>query len=157
MAKLQFDLIDSRDEDSLEDRRDKIRTSTVGYISKQYVIWNTPGDLLMSMRAVSGEITEHLRVTKDKTGSYELMLNMLTTALDIFEPMLMEKQKRCDTFSPYFAKRLHDVIEKIQKLHEDYHLDYREAVMKCVAFVRQHPPTLHEAKKLGTNIINPLG
>ena len=116
---LQFQLVEAGD--TMESRRDDIRKS----IDKLYRIDHySSGYLMMDMRYVSGDITRHIKVTKDKYGEVELTIKLLK---ECFEKQLKWIQKysaKTDTLANYVAKRTDAILKKLIKLHPDIQFDF---------------------------------
>ena len=75
--RLQFELVEEGK--TIDERRSLIR-EFIDRTARLHA--DTPGWLMMDMRTVSGYISRHLKVTKDKYGEVELMLYMLNTFYD---------------------------------------------------------------------------
>ena len=116
---LQFQLVEVGD--TMESRRDDIRKT----IDKLYRIDHySSGYLMMDMRYVSGDITRHIKVTKDKYGEVELTIKLLK---ECFEKQLKWIQKysaKTDTLANYVAKRTDVILKKLIKLHPDIQFDF---------------------------------
>jgi hypothetical protein len=116
---LQFQLVEAGD--TIESRRDDIRKS----IDKLYRIDHySSGYLMMDMRYISGDITRHIKVTKDKYGEVELTIKLLK---ECFEKQLKWIQKysaKSDTLANYVAKRTDAILKKLIKLHPDIQFDF---------------------------------
>ncbi|MEZ4900940.1 MAG: hypothetical protein R2822_03890 [Spirosomataceae bacterium] len=78
MQRLIFELIEQGD--TLQIRRDDIKTRILRVAKMTH---DTPGWMMMDMRSFSGDISHHLKITKDKYGEIELMLYLLLTFLNI--------------------------------------------------------------------------
>jgi hypothetical protein len=102
---LQFQLVEVGD--TMESRRDDIRKS----IEKLYRIDHySSGYLMMDMRYISGDITRHVKVTKDK---YEKQLKWI-----------QKYSAKTDTLANYVAKRTDAILKKLIKLHPDIQFDF---------------------------------
>jgi hypothetical protein len=117
--KLHFELIE--DSATIPERREEIsgrivRTSKFNQ--------NTPGWVLMDMRNLSGDISYHVKVTKDKIGGLELNLFLLNTFLEAYRDMLKTYSSRADTCALYIAKKAKTILNGLDKLDEDYRVDY---------------------------------
>ena len=139
VEKLAFEFFE--DKSDLKQRVDAIKVKINRHITQSYVTWDTPGELMMEMRSVSGQITEHVKITKDKYGEIELNLLMLNTAFERFWKMLNDKPSRAETFTQYVLKRTETVFKLLAKMHEDNHLDFKEDVNKLLNFIYNYPPT----------------
>lgn len=123
VEKLAFEFFE--DSHDLEKRRENIKNDILQYLSKPYIPWGTPGELMMLMRNLNAQITEHVKITKDKYGEVELTLLLIKTAFDRFWDMLNEKAHRADTFSEYCIKRTLHLLKCLDKLHEDNYMDFK--------------------------------
>lgn len=136
-TKLEFELLEGQAE--MISRRNEI----LGQIANPFSgsdIGDTPGWVMMSMRDVSGTIREHIRVTKDKFGEVLLTVELLHEVIKRKKDLLFKMQNRTDTFAPYYAKKVADILKKAEKLHPDYHLEFRENLNEVLEFVHAYPP-----------------
>ena len=141
--KLQFELVERGQ--TVDDRRELIRA----FIHRTATLnADTPGWLMMDMRTVSGYISRHLKVTKDKYGEVELMLNMLNTFYDHNAHLLQKYNSRSDKCAQYIAKRTDQVLKKASKLDPDYHIEFAEGINKLLLWVYGSAPA-HYARQLG--------
>ena len=144
VEKLAFEFFE--DKSDLKQRVDAIKVKINRQITQSYVTWDTPGELMMEMRSVSGQINEHVKITKDKYGEIELNLLMLNTAFERFWKMLNDKPSRAETFTQYVLKRTETVFKLLSKMHEDNHLDFKEDVNKLLNFIHNYPPTKNNVR-----------
>ncbi|MBL7816687.1 MAG: hypothetical protein JNL70_16825 [Saprospiraceae bacterium] len=147
VEKLAFEFFE--DKSDLKQRIEKIKQSINKYVSNDYMHWATPGELMMTMRSENASITEHVKITKDKLGEVELTILLLNTAFDRFWDMLVEKQKRADTFSEYVIKRTENILKAAKKLHPDNDLDFQSELNRLLAYIYKFPPTATIAKANG--------
>ncbi len=144
VEKLAFEFFE--DKSDLKKRVDDIKQSIDKYIRKEYVHWDTPGELMMQMRSLNASITEHVKVTKDKHGEIEMTLLLLNTAFERFWKMLNEKKQRSQTFSKYVVTRTLKVLQLLQKMHPDNDLDFRDDLNRLLSYLYAYSPTSHLAK-----------
>lgn len=105
--KLYFELVERGQ--TVDERRELIRQ----FIQRTANLHaDTPGWLMMDMRTVSGYISRHLKVTKDKYGEVELMLSMLNTFYENNAHLLARYNSRSDKAAQYIAKRTDQVLKK---------------------------------------------
>lgn len=148
--KLAFELMEDSPTEAMEARRDKILQSFMEGMKKvkawRYV--NTPGELLMQLRAMSGVTTDHVKITKDKVGDVLLNATMICLAFEHFGEMLAEKAHRADTFCPYIVKRASSVLAKAEKLHEDYYLEVRRPIEQMLAYIHGYAPAKYDIEDM---------
>jgi len=123
---LRFKLIDT---DSAEDKREQVKAQIVKRIQQATERYYSPGILLMDIREISGEINEHVSITKDKLGEISLNCLMLRHLLEQNNARIAsEKQGKAYTLSIYIVARVFKILTLIQKQHEDLHLEFRDDV-----------------------------
>ena len=93
----------------------------------------SPVRLARILRSISGRINRHVRVTRDKYGEIELNIQMLRVALETFGEILQDfsvfqRYKLC----AYMAQRYHKIHTLLDKLHEDYRLDFQDQLRLLV-------------------------
>lgn len=117
--RLHFELLE--DSATIPERREEI-TNRIVRVSK--FNQNTPGWILMDMRNLSGDISYHVKVTKDKVGAIELNLLLLNTFLERYPDILKTYSSKADTCALYIAKKAQTILNGLNKLDEDYRVDY---------------------------------
>ncbi|WP_064196266.1 MULTISPECIES: hypothetical protein, partial [Emticicia] len=97
---LYFQLLE--DESDLKFKREEIKKQILK-VSKMY--HDTPGWMMMDMRDLSGRITHHVKVTKDKYGEIELNLYLLDMFFENQASHLENYSGKTDSIALYIAKR----------------------------------------------------
>ena len=144
--KLQFELVERGQ--TIDERRELIRD----FIRRTATLKaDSPGWLMMDMRTVSGYISRHLKVTKDKYGEVELMLYMLNTFYDHNAHLIQKYNSRSDKCAEYIAKRTDQVLKKAVKLDPDYHIEFSSEINKLLRWVYGNAPA-HYARHMGLPI-----
>ncbi|MBD0254953.1 MAG: hypothetical protein ICV83_04470 [Cytophagales bacterium] len=133
--KLEYELLEEGT--SLEERRTDIR-ETIDRLAVGHHY--SPGWLMMDMRGVNGLITAHVKTTKDKMGEISLTLYLLNRVYDEQMPHLAKYSSRSDTLAAYVAKRTQFIVQKLEKLHPDYYIEFEEDVNKLLAHVHTTAP-----------------
>ena len=121
--RLHFELIE--DSNTLPERRDVIRER-----------------IMMDMRSLSGDITHHVKITKDKYGEIELNLLMLNAFFEHHAEQLRHYTSRSDKCALYMAKKTQTVLKLLTKLDEDYFVDFVDGVNQLLGYVHtmcSHP------------------
>jgi hypothetical protein len=135
---LQFTLVEEGS--SIELRRDEVKVA-IDKLYRQNAV--SSGFLMMDMRYLNGEITRHVKVTKDKYGEIELTIKLLK---ECFEKQLKWIQKytsKSDTLSNYVAKRTDFVLKKLVKLHPDIQFDFHADVNTLLEYVYSYAPSYY--------------
>lgn len=117
--RLHFELIE--DSATISERREEI-TNRIIRISK--FNQNTPGWILMDMRNLSGDISYHVKVTKDKMGAIELNIFLMNTFMSTYPHILKTYSSKADTCALYLAKKAQTILNGLNKLDEDYRVDF---------------------------------
>jgi hypothetical protein len=117
--KLYFELIEERS--TIVERREMIAAQIED--SAQMPI-NTPGWVMMEMKSLSGAISYHVKITKDKLGAIELNLLLMNTFLDSFSDVLQKYTSRSDKCALYIAKKALTLISGLNKLDDDFRFDF---------------------------------
>jgi hypothetical protein len=110
---------------TLNDRRAVVR-QTIDRLAD--IKESSAGWVMMNMRAVSGDITRHVKVTNDKYGDVELNLHLLNAFCTQRAEQLRLFNPRSDKAALYLAKRAEQTLKKLAKLDPDYFIEFeREA------------------------------
>ena len=143
IERLEFELIEQGQ--TVEERRLVIRE----FIDRTVRLkQDTAGWVMMDMRVISGYITRHLKVTKDKYGEVELGLYMLNRFFEERPDQLRAYNTRTDKCALYIAKRTEQVLKKILKMNPDYHIEFMDDMNTLLERLYTNCPT-HYARQLG--------
>lgn len=132
VEQLQFQLME--DESHIQIRRDDVKDLIIRTITAVHT--SSIGWLLMDMRACSGAITRHVKVTKDKYGEIELTLFLLERVLSENGTIFMTYSRKLDKLMPYYLKKVESILKKIKSFPEDYHLDFASSVESILDGIR---------------------
>ncbi len=119
IKRLEFELVEQGE--TLEDRREEIQKYILKLLKSEPY---SPGYLMMDLRTLSGEITRHVKTTRDKYGEIVLSLFMLKYCLEQHGKFVLANKHRAQNFEEYAVKRLQTILEKVTKLHPDLHLEF---------------------------------
>ena len=112
----------------------------------------SPGILMMSFRQGSGYITRHVRVTRDKLGEVQLLVDMLHYGLDA-NLRAMRRQyrnpRRWIKLAQYLCKRLPTTMRKADKLHPDLYLEFEGQLNDLLQLIWDTPELSGEAERTG--------
>ncbi len=131
--KLHFELVDT---DSIEDKRRNMETVISKDIIRFSENYHSLDYIALEMRRISGKISHHVKITKDKFGEISLNLQMLNEVIDQNSFSLSHsKPQKSIKFYNYVIVRGFKILLLINLLHEDFLLDFKD-----------------DLKKLGSNI-----
>lgn len=136
--KLEYDLLEEGS--TLDDRRSDIRSAIDQLARAEHY---SPGWLMMDMRTINGMITAHVKTTKDKPGEISLTLYMLNRVYDGQRKHLAVRNGRSDNLAAYVAKRTGFILEKLEKLHSDYYIEFEDDVNKLLGNIHATAPAVH--------------
>ena len=149
VRKLQHQLLE--DEVDAEQQRDALTEQVTDYFrSEGFSGWNyTPGLVMMELRNFSGAITRHVKITKDKYGEVRLLLLLVNLPFRHQRALLDKKAKRADKFAVYVVKKAQTALKKLEKLNEDYYIEFEQDVNEMLGHLHDYPPTAHLAEEYG--------
>jgi len=120
---LLFQLVDT---DTVEQKRAIIEKELTRYLNKSSDRFYSLGVFLMDMRYASGNINEHVSITKDKYGEITLNLQFLIESIKLMKLYILNsKPKDSYTICIYIIARAFKILLLIKAQHEDLHLDFR--------------------------------
>lgn len=148
--RLFFELVDgaSQDEKRLE-MENKI-ISSADYMKRTFY---SPGTLMMDLRYLSGEITEHVKITKDKFGEPYLNLIMLKEVLKQLNPDLTRfSPGKTHKFDIYVINRAFKILIQVSKLHEDLMIEFEPLMQELSTYFGQNSNLMHAAIHNGLDV-----
>lgn len=140
---LYFELIS---DDSVQSRRLKMETRVKNVIKQATNHYYSPGYLLLYARDLSGEITEHVKTTKDKYGDASLNLLMLNELLNYNNERIAEsKPTKSHTLSIYIIARSFKILILLKALHEDYFIEFADDLKELGKRISDNPVLMKTA------------
>ena len=122
--KLHFELVDT---DSIEDKRRNMETIISNDIKRFSENFHSLDYIAIEMRRISGKISHHVKITKDKFGEISLNLQMLNEVIEQNAFSLTHsKPQKSIKFYNYVIVRAFKILLLINLLHEDFLLDFKE-------------------------------
>ncbi len=141
--KLEYELLEEGA--TLDERRQELRNFIEQMVRSNH---ETHGWLMMYMRSVNGSITQHDKTTNDNYGEVSLTLHMLNRVYDEQMPHIQKYSHRSDTLASYVAKRTQFILQKLEKMHPDYYIEFEDDVNKLLQRVHTTAPSRY-AQELG--------
>jgi len=147
---LYFELVSTQ---TVEERRSELEEMVVKRavnISKRS---SSIHDLLMGMRSLSGDITEQVKITKDKFGEISLNLLMLNEILQTNKPQIsFFSRVKAHKFAIYVIARAFKVLVLIRAMHEDHHADFRSDLNRLGELIGENDLLMKTAIQNGLDV-----
>lgn len=149
--RLMFELISTQ---TIEDKREQLAERIVSEVKKFRKSFYSMGYLLMDVRYLSGEITEHVFITKDKYGEISLNLLLTIEVLEQFKDVFQENDTHQKTykFLEALVARIFKILLQINKLDEDYYLDFKENLYILRELMTDNPKMMKVAINKGLDV-----
>jgi len=109
----------------VEARRERLRTQVDDPVRGYH---QTPNDLLHIVRQLQARLAYHARITGDTLGEIELTLRLLTNIFRHQPEAVARLHGPTQPLLQHLARRTHEVIRQVGKLHEDYHVELAPAL-----------------------------
>lgn len=147
VAQLEYQLLEEGA--TLEFRRDEMHNMIDRALQRAANNYYSPGYLLLDLRAISGRINRHVKITKDKYGEIELNLFMLNRTLELLGGHLrFASPWHSRSLNEYIAKRVLKLQKLQEKIPEDYHSDFRPGFQELAEALSQQGNFTRVAKSL---------
>jgi len=141
--KLYFELVDT---DSIEDKRRIMETTISKSIQRFSENYHSLDYIAVEMRSISGKISHHVKITKDKFGEISLNLQMLNEVIEQNSFSLSHsKPQKSNKFYNYVIVRAFKILLLIDALHEDFLLDFKEDLERLGANISKNTMLLKTA------------
>lgn len=141
--KLYFELVDT---DSIEDKRRIMESDISKYIKRFSENYHSLDYIAVEMRTVSGKISHHVKITKDKFGEISLNLQMLNEVIEQNKfSLLHSKPQKSTKFYNYVIVRAFKILLLIKTLHEDFLLDFKADLERLGANISNNKMLLKTA------------
>ena len=141
--RLHFELVDV---ETVEDKRATFEIEMlrkINYFSERFY---SIGYLLQDTRFLSGDITNHVKITKDKFGEISLNMKMLNHLLLINNERIQSSPySKAYTLCIYIIARAFKILLLIKAIDEDYFLDFREDLSTLGKLIYDNPFLMHTA------------
>lgn len=139
--------------ETVESRREKTREYLKNLIDRATVHFYSTGYLNMDVRGMSGVITEHVSVTKDKYGEAALNLWMLNKVLEKNQRnILSESIGKSEKFCVSVIARAFKIMILIKKLHADYFIDFEDELVKLGNLIADNSHVMKRAIQNGLDV-----
>lgn len=151
VAQLEYRLLEEAA--TVEERREGLRRQIEKSLQRAANNYYSPGYLLLDIRAISGRINRHVKITKDRYGEIDLNLYMINRTLELLGSQLrFASPWHSRTINEYIAKRVMKLITLLEKIPEDYHADFRANFRQLADALSQQGNFLRVAKGLQLDV-----
>lgn len=149
--RLQFELVDNG---NIEERRaiiEKHIVSRVAHITERFYKISY---LNMDVRYLSGDITQHVKITKDKYGDASLNLLLLIEVLRQNKDNILTAKPpvKLRKFSTAIIARVFKVLLLINKMDNDYLLDFKKDLKTLGQLIGDNDKIMNTAIKNGLDV-----
>ncbi len=151
VEKLNFELLD--DGENEEERRSDLAKAIRAHLRAGVPHFYSPGYLLLDLRALSGDITRHVKTTKDKYGEVELTFLLLNEGIGPLRKQLAAATPgKARTLNDYVVKRTLKLFTLLEKLHPDYLIDFEDDMRKLGKNIGSIPSMMKTAIYSGLDV-----
>ncbi len=148
VEQLTFKLLE--DSSSTEPRREAIEKLILDKINDHN--FYTVGYLLKDVRDLSAQITFHVRAIKDTFGEVSLNILLLTETLQFNDQLNFATPKKIKSFNKYILLRCLKIMELIEKLHEDYRLEFEAELSTLGGLISENDHLMRAAIFIGFDV-----
>jgi hypothetical protein len=148
--RLTFELLSTQ---SVQERRKEMEVRVKKQVARMTAHYYSPGELLMDMRDLSGEITGHVKITRDRIGEPALNLLMLNEVLNgASDRVAQEKSSKSHTFCTYVIARTFRTLLQIKSLDADWLIDFEDGLKELGRRIGNNPALIRTAIHNGLNV-----
>jgi len=148
--RLHFELLDN---DSVKDKREQLEASIIKKIERATETYYSSGYLLMDAREISGDINNHVSITKDKYGEISLNCLLLKKLLELNSNRIeTENYGKAYMLCIYIIAKIFKILLLMQKQHDDLYLDFRRDIETIGEFIGNNPNLMKTAIYNGLDV-----
>lgn len=149
--RLLFELVDTK---SVEERRAVIEKHIITNVKRMAERFYRISYLNMDIRYLSGDINEHVRITKDKYGNASLNLLLLIEVLKQNKDNILTARPpvKLRKFSTAIIARVFKVLLLINKMDNDFLLDFKDDLNSLGKLIGDNDKIMKTAIKNGLDV-----
>lgn len=133
--KLYFELIDPETTDQKRDKMEENVTEKIASVAR-YI--GNPKYYLSTIRTISAEITEHVKVTTDKFGEIYLQLFLVKKILENNDKLNQQRFDSVYKLYIYLINKIMRALLLIRKTDEDYWLEFDDLLSEIDFQIHQN-------------------
>ena len=149
--RLQFELVD---DGNLEERRAVLEKHVISRVKRMTEQFYRISYLNMDVRYLSGDITEHVKITKDKYGDASLNLLLLIEVLRLNKDNILTARPpvKLRKFSTAIIARVFKILLLINKMDTDLLLDFKDNLKTLGELIGDNDVIMRTAIKNGLDV-----
>lgn len=148
--RLLFELVNT---DTVDQQRKIVQNRIKNQIQRATDTFYSPGYLNLDVRYMSGEINEHVSITKDKFGEAFLNLWMIVNVLkQNNKNILASNYQKARKFCVAVIARAFKILILIDKLHDDYFMDFQQLLLEFGNQISENKYLMDTAIKNGFDV-----
>jgi hypothetical protein len=148
--RLYFELVDV---ETVEDKRIAFEAAMLKKIAQYSGHFYSVGYLLQDTRFTSGDITNHVKITKDKFGEISLNIKMLIQVLTLNNDKIQNQTyAKAYTLCIYVIARAFKILLLIKAIDEDYFIDFKEDLKALGLLIGNNPLLMRTAINNGLDV-----
>jgi hypothetical protein len=148
--RLHFELVDVETVDDKRAAFEIVMIEKINYFSNHFY---SVGYLLQDTRFLSGEISYHVKITKDKFGEISLNLKMLIQLLTLNNDKIQKQTySKAYTLCIYVIARAFKILLLIKAIDEDYFIDFKEDLNTLGLMIVGNPMLMRTAINNGLDV-----
>ena len=148
--RLHFELVDV---ETVDDKRATFEIAMIEKIKYFSNHFYSVGYLLQDTRFLSGEISYHVKITKDKFGEISLNIKMLILLLTLNNDKIQKQTySKAYTLCIYVIARAFKILLLIKAIDDDYFIDFKEDLSLLGELIGQNPMLMRTAINNGLDL-----
>lgn len=148
--RLEFELLS---EISVDEKRLEVKKHITEQVVSMGESFYSLGYLLMDLRYLSGDINEHVSITKDKLGEVTLNIWMLTIFIEKNARFFEHADNRSiHKMCVYIIARVFKILTLTPKLHSDLFIEFEEDLNKLGNAIGDNHFLMSEAIRNGLDV-----
>lgn len=139
-----YDAIDKRNE-----LAEEIHDTVISFVARRERL----SAILSQFRYLSGDITRHVYITKDKVGEVSLNFVLLQVAMQLLSnTSYLFGGKNTQKYVVYMLNKLYRTCILVNKLHTDFHIELEDDALKLGEIIQSNPDLMKYVKHHKFNV-----
>lgn len=139
-----YDAIDKRNE-----LAEEIHDTVISFVARRERL----SAILSQFRYLSGDITRHVYITKDKVGEVSLNFVLLQVAMQLLSnTSYLFGGRNTQKYVVYMLNKLYRTCILVNKLHTDFHIELEDDALKLGEIIQSNPDLMKYVKHHKFNV-----